>query len=395
METKISKPKSNPFTIIAGEKGQAALEEVMAEEVTEEVEISEEKTITLDETIEVGKEYLMSINGKNFNPFTLTKSLEKNGLAILENRKGTRIHINKNKVKVKVTRNPEEIERLKQVLAKTDKIRKEEEERERQEKEEKETKERLEEEKKKIQEKKEEIKTELEKEHKLVSHMDVIDTLLRMIEYGIKNIWMVGPAGSGKSTMVRVVAQKLKREAYVLSCGIGTSSTEFIGYKYPSREPTPFASFYTKKSIILLDEFTALDPAVAQIANAALANDELYTTTGLIKRNDCIIIATSNTFGTGADMSYVANNQLDASTIDRFVGGIINVDYSEKYESQFDNEIREYVNVIREVINKNGLQRIASTRMLIEGEKLKNANLNWRNILITNWTREEKELLNS
>ena len=33
------------------------------------------------------------------------------------------------------------------------------------------------------------------------------------------------------------------------------------------------------------------------------------------------------------------NNQLDASTIDRFVGAIIEVDYSKEYESQYDTEV--------------------------------------------------------
>jgi len=220
------------------------------------------------------------------------------------------------------------------------------------------------------------------------------DIVLEMIKAGIRNIWMVGPAGCGKSTIARIVAEELKRDIHVMSCGIGTSSSEFIGYKYPERESTPFSTFYVKPSIIVLDEFTALDPSVAQIANAALANDELYTTTNLIKRHsDCVIIATSNTFGTGGDMSYVANNQLDASTIDRFVGGIVHVDYSTKYESKYPTEIVGYVNLLRNIIKDNSIQRIASTRMIINAELLSKSNLNWRSMLITNWTEEEKQLL--
>ena len=66
------------------------------------------------------------------------------------------------------------------------------------------------------------------------------EKLRRTIEAGIKNIWMVGPAGCGKSTMARNVAEDMDLPYLCISCGIGTSATEFIGYKYPTREATRF-----------------------------------------------------------------------------------------------------------------------------------------------------------
>ena len=172
--------------------------------------------------------------------------------------------------------------------------------------------------------KKEERETYLETSKLLgftFTSLEPEEKLRRTIDAGIKNIWMVGPAGCGKSTMARNVASDKELPYLCISCGIGTSATEFIGYKYPTRETTRFSEYYSKPSIILIDELTALDPAVAQILNAALANDEIETTTGLVHRHpNCIIIATSNTFGFGCDRQYVANNQLDASTIDRFIG---------------------------------------------------------------------------
>lgn len=85
------------------------------------------------------------------------------------------------------------------------------------------------------------------------------DKLRKTIDSGIKNIWMVGPAGCGKSTMARNVATDMDLPYLCISCGIGTSATEFIGYKYPTRESTRFGEFYAKPSIILIDEITALD----------------------------------------------------------------------------------------------------------------------------------------
>lgn len=221
------------------------------------------------------------------------------------------------------------------------------------------------------------------------------EKLRRTIEAGIKNIWMVGPSGSGKSTMARNIAESMEIPYLCISCGIGTSATEFIGYKYPNREATRFGEFYSKPSIILIDEMTALDPAVAQILNAALANDEIETTTGLVRRHpNCIIIATSNTFGFGCDRQYVANNQLDASTIDRFIGGIIEVTYSAKYESQYDTEVVEYVNMLREFAKKTDLRKVLSTRMIQAGHTLKyNHYLDWKDRLIVNWSDTEKKSL--
>lgn len=221
------------------------------------------------------------------------------------------------------------------------------------------------------------------------------DKIKTLITLNIKNIWLVGPAGCGKSTITRNIAKELDMPYYCISCGVGTSATEFIGYKYPQREATKFADYYSKKSIILIDEMTALDPSVAQILNSALANDEIETTTGLVKRHpECIIVATSNTFGNGADRQYVANNQLDSSTIDRFIGGIIEVDYSKEFESQYDSEVVEYVNYLRNVIKNNQLRRVCSTRMIQNISKIKASGYtDWKEVCTLNWTESEKSIL--
>lgn len=243
--------------------------------------------------------------------------------------------------------------------------------------------------------KKEEEKRIMEKLGIDFGKSDTVSKIRRTIEAGIKNLWLVGSAGCGKSVMTRQVAAELNLPYLCISCGIGTSSTEFLGYKYPTRESTKFAEYYGKPSIILLDEFTSLDPAVAQICNAALANDEIETTTGTVYRDpNCIIIATSNTFGSGASRQYVANNQLDASTIDRFVGGIIEVSYSELYESRYDTEVVSYVNQLRDIIKAYDFRRIASTRMIQAGCALKKAYVkDWKDQLIINWSKEEKQVV--
>ena len=249
----------------------------------------------------------------------------------------------------------------------------------------------------KLKAEEEEKKRKAEEEAKMIdmSKLQPHEQLKKLIEAGMRNIWMVGPAGCGKSTMARMTAKELNLPYLCISCGIGTSATEFLGYKYPTRESTKFAEYYAKPSIILIDEMTALDPAVGQVLNAALANEEIETTTGLVSRNpECIIIATSNTFGSGASRQYVANNQLDASTIDRFIGGIIEVDYSVDYESQYDVDVVNYVWKLRECIKACNIRRIASTRMIQSGTRMKKAYFkNWKDMLICNWTDTEREMV--
>ena len=80
----------------------------------------------------------------------------------------------------------------------------------------------------KLKQKLEDEKKRLAEEAKYVdlSKMEPEDQLKKIIEAGMRNIWMVGPAGCGKSTMARNVANEINVPYLCISCGIGTSATE-------------------------------------------------------------------------------------------------------------------------------------------------------------------------
>lgn len=224
-------------------------------------------------------------------------------------------------------------------------------------------------------------------------HADpTIDTLLKRIDAGLRNFYMVGPAGTGKTTICKILGEMLNMPVTILSCNSGTSPAEITGFKYPEPRPSAISQAIGVRGIVVFDEITMLDASVAAAANALLANNEINTSTGLVVRDpDCIIIATGNTIGDGANRVYIGNNQLDAATLDRFVGGFINVDYNKKYESEnFDSEVVEYIHNLRLLIESNGFRRIASTRTIIACDTLKKAGLPWRDSAIAQWSEEEK-----
>lgn len=229
-------------------------------------------------------------------------------------------------------------------------------------------------------------------------HADpTINALLNRINAGLKNFYLVGPAGTGKTTICKMVAELLDMPCTILSCNSGTSPAEITGFKYPEPRPSAISQAIGVRGIVVFDEITMLDASVAASANALLANNEITTSTGVVVRDpDCIIIATANTIGDGGNRTYIGNNQLDAATLDRFVGGFLEVDYNIKYELEnFDNEVCCYVHGLRHLIAENGFRRIASTRTIIACDKLKKAGLPWKSVATAQWSPEEIKTIGS
>lgn len=154
-------------------------------------------------------------------------------------------------------------------------------------------------------------------------HMD-FDKLLKLCAVRRKgtglNIWMTGPAGSGKTTAAENCAKAL---------GIpfkftGAIDNEFklLGFIDASGKcvRTAFREAYEHGGVFLLDEVDGCHPAALLALNAALANGYCDFPDGAVMRHaDCVIIAAANTWGQGATHEYVGRAKLDAASLDRFV----------------------------------------------------------------------------
>lgn len=219
--------------------------------------------------------------------------------------------------------------------------------------------------------------------------------IIARIESGFENIWLYGPAGCGKTTICREAAKKLELPCFILSCCKDTDPAQIRGKIYPEAQESELIKYYEQPSVIVLDEFTSCEDATAMLLNSALANGEILAATGRqVKRHpQCVIIATSNTTGQGGDEMYCGNNRLDASTLDRFAGGFIEVKYSTTYEKKYDAECYEFILKLRKVCEQRSLQRIVSTRLLQACCKLKQAGMDFRKESLADWTKDERAIV--
>jgi hypothetical protein len=155
-------------------------------------------------------------------------------------------------------------------------------------------------------------------EHKqALAHKD-FPKLLKAVSSG-ENVWLVGPAGTGKTTAAEQVATVLGREFHFN--GALDSEHKLLGFidaqgRIVSR---PFRKAWTEGGVYLFDEVDASLPQALLAFNAALANGIVDFPDGAVrKHSDFVCIAGANTTGQGATVEYNGRYKPDAAFVDRF-----------------------------------------------------------------------------
>lgn len=223
---------------------------------------------------------------------------------------------------------------------------------------------------------------------------------LRRIGAGFTSGMLVGPAGSGKTTLARQVAKALKRKFGFISLTGGTTEGALIGRMSSLGKyiPSSFVERFEDGGVFLLDEVDAADANVLLVLNAALANGMLAVPSRpekpIARRHpDFILLCAANTWGTGADWQYVGRNQLDAAFLSRFAGFVLEVNYDEVLErSLVTEDWFTSFSAVRAAAQISRLRRVLGTRELLAGYRLRKAEYTeqetWKALTI-GWTPDE------
>lgn len=195
------------------------------------------------------------------------------------------------------------------------------------------------------------------------------------------SIMMVGPAGTGKTTIASSAAHALDMDFSSKSCTAQTTESSLVGFINAAGNyvTTEFRKRFEDGGVFLLDEVDNANPNVLGVLNSALANGEMAFPDGMVKRHsDFVCLAAGNTYGNGATTEYVGRNPIDAATKDRFV--FIDVNIDERVEeamlasiplNQSDaNRWLVAVRKARKNVETAGLKVVVSPRATMYGAKL-------------------------
>jgi cobaltochelatase CobS len=159
-------------------------------------------------------------------------------------------------------------------------------------------------------------------------------------------LFLSGPAGSGKSELVRVLADAAGKELIRINFVSGIGESQLVGKYIVKNGETVFNYGLVPLAMkngwwLLLDEIDYAEPEHLAILQPVLEGGSLVMIQNegekITPHPDFRIIATGNTKGRGdVSQSYVGTNFLNASFMDRFT--VFEMDYTEKEVDIIENE---------------------------------------------------------
>lgn len=207
--------------------------------------------------------------------------------------------------------------------------------------------------------------------------------LLRMLQAGL-NVWLVGPAGTGKTVAAESACEALGLPHFrAKSVGPTTAEYDLLGYNNAAGTFVRGAFYETYKhgGVLLIDEIDSASGDALIAINSALANGfAFFGDERVNKHADFRCIAAANTVGQGRDSVYIGRSQIDGATLDRFAflrwnydagieHGIVNswkAQATEQQAARIDEWYALVMNV-RATTESEGIRIPISTRAIIDG----------------------------
>lgn len=185
------------------------------------------------------------------------------------------------------------------------------------------------------------------------------------------NIWVTGPAGSGKTTAAANVAKALAIPFHFT--GAVKDEFKLLGFMdaHGRTVRTAFREAYEHGGVFLFDEVDGSDAAALLAFNAALANGQCDFPDKIVPRHaDCVIIAAANTWGSGPTAKYMGRAKLDAASLNRFV--MLPWEYDETLElaTSGNPDWCKKVQAIRKKAATVGIDHVISPRATYDGAAL-------------------------
>ncbi len=201
------------------------------------------------------------------------------------------------------------------------------------------------------------------------------------------NIWVAGPAGTGKTSAAEAVAKGMGVDwAFT-----GSLSEEYkvLGFISPATGQavlTAFHRIWEFGGVFCFDDFDGSDPIAALGLNGPLAGSWCCFPDGrMVKRHpDCVIILTANTWGQGATSEYVGRVRQDAAFLNRFVKLYWDIDESLELATCGSTEQAvkwcKRVQLLRSRVKAKGLKVLVTPRATYYGVALLEAGDSWEEV---------------
>lgn len=194
------------------------------------------------------------------------------------------------------------------------------------------------------------------------------------------HVFMVGKAGSGKTSIAEMASEALGIPFSSKSCTSQTTESSLVGFMNATGYvTTEFRKAFEFGHVFNLDEIDHANPNVLGVLNSALANKQMAFPDGMVTRHDnFIVVASGNTFGTGATAQYVGANPIDAATKDRFA--VMEIHYDEAIEDAMVASVglekavaTKWLATVRKCrvnVDTHGLKIVVSPRASMIGAKM-------------------------